>query len=238
MRRLVKVAGRAPARPAFAARTGRLNCARAPNSGGTGPLRSFREESSRSSIASIPRSEGIGPVRSFHPSIRVCKPARPPSPGGIEPVSLFPDRSRAVNPATVVSALDEVMVAVPSATAVTSPALLTVATAAALLAQLTTAPAIALPFWSRTSAVNCSVAPNAVSRTVAGPTATAAGRGGSVVGTPAPWPRPRGRRFTTPRTTRWRQQRGCGGGSCRHWPPEASASSREPSTSLSVPSDG
>ena len=61
-----------------------------------------------------------------------------------------------------------VIVAVPLPAAVASPELLTVATAAALLAQLTAAPAIALPFWSRTSAVNCSVAPNAVSRTVAG----------------------------------------------------------------------
>ena len=84
-----------------------------------------------------------------------------------------------------------VIVAVPLPAAVTSPDALTVATAAALLDQVTAAPAIALPFWSRTSAVNCSVAPNAVSRTVAGATATVAGRGGSgggVGGSVAPSP--------------------------------------------------
>ena len=75
-----------------------------------------------------------------------------------------------------------VIVAVPFATAVTSPDALTVAPAGALLAQLTAAPEIALPFWSRTSAVNCSVAPKAVSWTVAGMTATDVGRGGSGVG--------------------------------------------------------
>ena len=84
-----------------------------------------------------------------------------------------------------------VIVAVPLATAVTRPVALTVATAAALLAQLTAAPTIALPFWSRTSAVNCPVAPNAVNWTVAGATATVVGRGGSgggVGGSVAPSP--------------------------------------------------
>ena len=66
-----------------------------------------------------------------------------------------------------------VIVAVPLPTAVTSPALLTVATATELLDQLTSAPAITLPFRSRTSAANCSVAPKAVSWMVAGATATA-----------------------------------------------------------------
>ena len=87
--------------------------------------------------------------------------------------------------ATVTCALPEaepavaVIVAVPLPAAVTSPDASTVATAAALLAQLSAAPAIALPFWSSTSAVSCSVAPNAVNWTVAGATATEAGRGGS-----------------------------------------------------------
>ena len=61
--------------------------------------------------------------------------------------------------ATVTDALPDtepavaVMVAVPSETAVTSPAS-TVATDALLLVQLTVAPAMTVPFWSRTVAVN------------------------------------------------------------------------------------
>ena len=61
--------------------------------------------------------------------------------------------------ATVTDALPEaepaiaVMVAVPLAIAVTSPAS-TVATDALLLVQLTAAPAMTVPFWSRTVAVN------------------------------------------------------------------------------------
>ena len=75
--------------------------------------------------------------------------------------------------------------------AVTSPDPLTVATEALLLVQVTPAPAITWPFWSRTSAVNCSVAPKAVSWAVAGVTVTVVGRGGSgggVGGSVAPSP--------------------------------------------------
>ena len=69
--------------------------------------------------------------------------------------------------------------AVPLATAVTRPDALTVATAAVLLAQVAVAPVIARPFWSRTSADSCTVAPSAVKSAVAGPTVIAVGRGGS-----------------------------------------------------------
>ena len=72
-----------------------------------------------------------------------------------------------------------VIVAVPSPTAVTSPDALTVPTMVLLLAQLTVAPAIAWPFWSRTSARSCTVSPRAVSSAVAGVTITVVGRGGS-----------------------------------------------------------
>ena len=53
-----------------------------------------------------------------------------------------------------------VIVAVPSATAVTSPADETVATAAADVAHVTVAPLIVAPFWSLTVAVSCVVTPN------------------------------------------------------------------------------
>ena len=72
-----------------------------------------------------------------------------------------------------------VIVAVPLPVAVTKPAALTVATAALLVAQVTAAPAIACPFWSRTSAWSCTVSPRAVSSAVAGVTVTVLGRGGS-----------------------------------------------------------
>jgi len=52
-----------------------------------------------------------------------------------------------------------VTVAVPSATAVTSPADDTVATAAADVAHVTVAPLIVAPFWSLTAAVSCVVSP-------------------------------------------------------------------------------
>ena len=51
------------------------------------------------------------------------------------------------------------MVAVPLAMAVTSPADETVATDAADVAHVTVAPLIVAPFWSLTVAVSCSVAP-------------------------------------------------------------------------------
>ena len=109
---------------------------------------------------------------------------------------------RSVSPATSVSAAGEtatvltswatitvavpdadpavaVIVAVPLPAAVTSPWASTVATAALLLDQVTAAPAITCPFWSRTSAESCTVAPRAVSWVVAGVTATVVGRGGS-----------------------------------------------------------
>ena len=75
-----------------------------------------------------------------------------------------------------------VMVAVPLPVAVTSPDPSTVATEVALLDQATAAPAIARPFWSRTSAESCTVAPKAASWVVAGVTVTVVGRGGGGVG--------------------------------------------------------
>jgi len=52
-----------------------------------------------------------------------------------------------------------VLVTEPAATAVTSPLPLTVATAALLLDQVTTAPVSAVPFASLGVAVNCTVCP-------------------------------------------------------------------------------
>ena len=74
------------------------------------------------------------------------------------------------------------IVAVPLPTAVTSPAASTVATATAPLAQVTVDPAIGWPFWSRTSAASCTVAPRAASRAVEGVTVTVVGRGAAGVG--------------------------------------------------------
>ena len=116
--------------------------------------------------------------------VRLCGNAERVAPSAI--VSVVVLTATVLTPwATVAVALPDadpavaVIVAVPFVAAVTSPEALTVATAAALLDQLTAAPAISLPFWSRTSAVNCSVAPKAVSCTVAGATPTVAGRRGS-----------------------------------------------------------
>ena len=72
-----------------------------------------------------------------------------------------------------------VIVAAPLAAAVTSPDPSTAATEAALLDQLTAAPAITCPYWSSTWAWSCTVAPSAVSSAVAGVTVTVVGRGGS-----------------------------------------------------------
>ena len=66
----------------------------------------------------------------------------------------------------------------PCDTAVTSPAALTVATAASLLAQLTATPDIAWPFWSCTVAASCAVAPSARSLASGGETTTSVGTGG------------------------------------------------------------
>ena len=71
------------------------------------------------------------------------------------------------------------IVAVPFPAAVARPDPLTVATEALLLVQVTPAPAITWPFWSRTSAESCTVAPKAVSWVVAGVTVTVVGRGAS-----------------------------------------------------------
>ena len=71
------------------------------------------------------------------------------------------------------------MTAVPLSTAVTKPDWSTVATDALLVFQVTVAPAITSPFWSRTVALSCTVAPSAVSSNVAGFTSTVVGRGGS-----------------------------------------------------------
>ena len=75
-----------------------------------------------------------------------------------------------------------VIVAVPLPTAVTNPEASTVATEASLLDQVTVAPAIACPFWSRTSAESCRVAPTAANSAVAGLSVTVVARGGSTVG--------------------------------------------------------
>ena len=86
-----------------------------------------------------------------------------------------------------------VIVAVPLPEAVTSPVPPTVATAEALLAQVTGVPVITCPFWSRTWALSWIVAPNAVSRPVAGLTSMIIGRGGSGSGdggSVAPSPQP------------------------------------------------
>ena len=86
-----------------------------------------------------------------------------------------------------------VIVAVPLAAAVTRPVELTVATAGAPLVQVTVAPVIACPYWSRTSAASCTAAPTAVSSAVAGLTVTIVGRGGSTGGeggSVAPSPQP------------------------------------------------
>ena len=72
-----------------------------------------------------------------------------------------------------------VIVAAPVPAAVTKPDAFTVATAVALLVQVTAAPAIACPFWSRTSARSCTVSPSDASSAVAGVTVTVVGRGGS-----------------------------------------------------------
>ncbi len=74
------------------------------------------------------------------------------------------------------------IVTVPLPAAVTRPDPLTVAIEVVLLDQVTAAPAITCPFWSRTSAESCTVAPRAVSWVVAGVTATVVGRGGRGVG--------------------------------------------------------
>ncbi len=63
-----------------------------------------------------------------------------------------------------------VMVAVPAATAVTSPADDTVATAASDVSQVTVAPLIAVPPASFTVAVNATVAPSKVKVLVLGDT--------------------------------------------------------------------
>ena len=98
---------------------------------------------------------------------------------------------------TVISALPDavpalaVIVATPLAAAVTRPDPSTVATAGLLLTHATVPPATTSAFWSRTSAANCTVAPNAVSSAVVGLTASVVGRGtsGIAVGlSPSPHP--------------------------------------------------
>ena len=69
--------------------------------------------------------------------------------------------------------------AVPLPAAVTSPEPSTIVTEASLLDHATGAPAITCPFWSRNSALSCTVSPNAASAAVAGVTLTVVGRGGS-----------------------------------------------------------
>ena len=89
---------------------------------------------------------------------------------------------------TVTAALPEaepevaVIVAVPLPAAVTSPVASTVATEGSPLDQATATPAIASPFWSRTSAASRTVSPSAVSPAVAGVTVKVVARGGSGAG--------------------------------------------------------
>ena len=83
-----------------------------------------------------------------------------------------------------------VIVAEPLPAAVTSPFVLTVATASALDDQATAAPAMAFPFWSSTEAVNWAVSPSDESEAVAGDTwtvvATGSGSGGGAVVSSSP----------------------------------------------------
>ena len=90
-----------------------------------------------------------------------------------------------------------VMVAVPLATAVTSPVALAVTKAVLLLDQATATPDMTRPCWSRTSAVSRDVSWNAVNATFPGVTTTVVGTGetggvGSVAGA-SPQDRPRAR---------------------------------------------
>ena len=82
------------------------------------------------------------------------------------------------------------IVAVPSPAPRTSPDALTVATAAVLLAQVTVAPVITWPFWSRTCTVSWTVAPSAANSAVAGLTVTVVGLGASGEGSVAPSQQP------------------------------------------------
>ena len=86
-----------------------------------------------------------------------------------------------------------VIMAIPLPAAVTSPDPSTPATGALSLVQVTVAAAITCPFWSRTSALNCTVSPRAVSSAVVGFTVMVVGRGGSGgggEGSVAPSPQP------------------------------------------------
>ena len=89
---------------------------------------------------------------------------------------------------TVIPALPDadpalaVIAAVPVLSAVTRPDWSTAATAVLLLPQVTVAAGISSAFWSRTSAVSCTVAPNAVSSALNGLTVRVVGRGGSGTG--------------------------------------------------------
>ena len=86
-----------------------------------------------------------------------------------------------------------VIVALPFAVAVATPAASTLATEASLVAHAADAPAITWPFWSRTSAVNRVVSSRAVSVAEAGLTVTvvATGAGGGGGGATAPSPQER-----------------------------------------------
>ena len=89
------------------------------------------------------------------------------------------------NCATVTVALPDaapalaVMVEVPLPTEVTSPAPSTLATPVLTLTQVTAAPSMTRPFWSRTSALSCTVSRSAVNSAAAGLTVIVAGTGGS-----------------------------------------------------------
>ncbi len=80
------------------------------------------------------------------------------------------------------SATDAVTIAVPFPVAVTRPDASTAATEALSLDQVTEAPGIACPFWSRTAARSRAVSPKAVNAAIAGVTVTVVGRGTSGVG--------------------------------------------------------
>ena len=112
-------------------------------------------------------------------STRIPNPARPST----TCVRATKSAAHCIRSTTVISVVAAacpaaaVMVAVPSATAVISPASSTRATRSSLLAQVTETPVMTWPFWSRTSAASCSVSPGEISSGVSGVTVTVVGTG-------------------------------------------------------------
>ena len=85
----------------------------------------------------------------------------------------------ATSAAAVAVSAFALIVAVPLARALTSPAPSIDATSARVLVQATATPGIAFPYWSRTSALNWTVASRADRVVLPGVIVTVAGRGGS-----------------------------------------------------------